>query len=126
MSIIGLGIDLIKINRIKRLISIYKQKLAQRILTKNELINYKFYDNKTKFLAKRFAIKEAAVKALGIGIKNGITFNQFEIYHDCFGKPYLKLFKQAMFLAKKLGVNNIHITLTDEKNYACAVVIIEN
>lgn len=126
MSIIGLGIDLIKIKRIKRLVFIYKQKLAERILTKNELVIYKCYKNKIKFLAKSFAIKEAAVKALGTGIKNGIFFNQFEIYHDYFGKPYLKLFRKAMHLSKKLGVNKIHVTLTDEQKYACAVVIIEN
>lgn len=127
MTIIGLGIDIIKISRIKKLIDVYNDKLSKKILSKNEIIQYNIIKEKERFLAKRFAAKEASVKAFGIGIRNGITFKQFEIYNNKLGKPHIRYFdKVVVILAKKLGVKKIHLTITDEKDYACALVIIEN
>lgn len=127
MAIIGIGIDIIKISRVKKLLIIYKNKFAKRILSKNELIKYyKLIKQKERFLAKRFAIKEAAVKALGIGIRQGITFNQFEVYNNLLGKPKIKFFSKVSVLSNKLGIKKVHLTLTDEKNYACALIILES
>ena len=74
----------------------------------------------------RFAVKEAAAKALGTGIRNGLAFNQFEVYNDELGKPKLRLWGEAKSLAERLGVSSIHVTLADERHYACATVIIES
>jgi len=79
-----------------------------------------------RFLAKRFAVKEAAAKAFGTGIRGGLAFNQFEVYNDELGKPGLRFFQHAQEVANKLGVVHVHVTLADERHYACATVIIEN
>ncbi|BAP58631.1 holo-ACP synthase [Candidatus Tachikawaea gelatinosa] len=127
MTIIGIGSDLIEINRIAYLIKKYNSRLANRILHENELKEYKNKKNKLiSFLAKRFAVKEAASKALGTGIKNNISFKQFELFHDKLGKPKLNFFLEAKKLAKSLGVKSIHVTLTDDSLYVFAIVIIEN
>lgn len=127
MTIIGIGIDIVQISRINNLLLKYKDVFAQRILNKNELIKYYQINaaDKSKFLAKRFAVKEAAAKAFGIGLRQGITFNQFQIYNNKLGKPKIKFFHKVLLLYKKIGAKHIHLTLTDEKQYACALVIIE-
>lgn len=125
--IIGIGIDIIRIARINKLLLIYKNKFAKRILSKNELNEYyNIKKNKERFLAKRFAVKEAAVKAFGIGLRQGITFKQFEVYNNILGKPKIRFFHKVILLYKNIGAKNVYLTLTDEKKYACALVIIEN
>ncbi|QCI23266.1 holo-ACP synthase [Buchnera aphidicola] len=126
MSIIGIGIDVVSIKRIKSVISKLGNKFACRILSEFELHEYKKNAYPILFLAKRFSSKEAASKALGIGIKNGITFNDFELYHDNLGKPYLRLLKKAQEMSKILNINSIHISITDEKLYVSTLVIFEN
>ena len=69
---------------------------------------------------------EAAAKAFGTGIRNGLAFNQFEVFNDELGKPRLRLWGEALKLAEKLGVAHMHVTLADERHYACATVIIES
>lgn len=126
MSIFGVGIDIININRINRLFSLYSVKFAKRILSNKEFIVLKKKKNKSRFLAKCFATKEAIVKAFGIGFQKGINFSQFEIYNNSLGKPKIRCFKQALILYKNLKIKKIHVTITDEKNYVCAFVILEN
>lgn len=126
MTIIGIGIDIITISRIKKIINESGSKLAKRILSKKEFNEYLVKKNKINFLAKRFSAKEAAAKALGTGMRNKITFNNFEVYNDHCGSSKLLLLNQAKILAKNMGIKYIHINLTDEKKYACAIVIFEN
>ncbi|XBC38401.1 MAG: holo-ACP synthase [Buchnera aphidicola (Floraphis choui)] len=126
MSIIGIGIDILSIERIKNIVLKLGEKLSHRILSKYELNEYKRSSNPIIFLAKRFSVKEAASKALGTGIKNGIKFNNFELYHNKLGKPHLRLFKKAKIIAKFLNINLIHVSLSDEKFYISTIVIAEN
>ncbi|MCV2502434.1 MAG: holo-ACP synthase [Candidatus Lightella neohaematopini] len=125
MQIIGIGIDIIEIKRIKLLLFRKGNLFPVKILHKNELLRYYNNNNPIRFLATRFAVKEAALKAFGTGIHNGLYFNQFEVINNSYGKPLLVLFGQAKILANNLSINNIHVSLTDEKNYACALVILE-
>ena len=122
----GIGIDIITISRIKKIINESGSKLAKKILSKKEFKEYLVKENKINFLAKRFSAKEAAAKALGTGMRKKITFNNFEVYNDHYGSPKLLLLNQAKILAKSMGIKYIHINLTDEKKYACAIVIFEN
>lgn len=71
-----------------------------------------------RFLAKRFAVKGETSKAMGTGIRNGLAFNQFEVYNDELGKPKLRLWGEAKLLAERMGVANMHVTLADEHHYA--------
>ncbi len=125
----GIGIDIVEIQRIAVILSRRGDKFAKKILTKNEWIlfkQFKQYHHSVNFLAKRFAAKEAASKAMGLGIRNGLTFNQFEINNDICGKPFLSLFNNAAKLAEKLHIDNIHLSLSDERYYAFATVIFES
>lgn len=123
--IYGIGIDLVEIYRIKMIIERNGDRLAKRILTDLELQVYHNKINPIYFLAKRFAAKEAAVKAFGVGINKGLCFSHFEILNDNLGKPILRLFANAANLARKLFIFNMHVTITDDKYYAYAMVIFE-
>lgn len=125
MSIIGIGTDIIEIFRIKNIVYNFKDKLAERILSVQELEKYKVNKNPIKFLAKRFAVKEAASKALGTGISYGIKFNQIELYNNNLGKPKLRFLKYALQKSKEMKCKSIFVSISDEKLYACALVILE-
>ncbi|MDN4628486.1 MULTISPECIES: holo-ACP synthase [unclassified Erwinia] len=126
MAILGLGTDIVEIDRIEGVISRSGDRLAKRVLSENEWAQYQAHQQPVRFLAKRFAVKEAAAKAFGTGIRGGLAFNQFEVYNDELGKPGLRFFQQAAEVAQKLGVAHVHVTLADERHYACATVIIES
>ena len=126
MAILGLGTDIVEIERIEGVLSRSGDRLAKRVLSANEWEQYQAHQQPVRFLAKRFAVKEAAAKAFGTGIRGGLAFNQFEVYNDELGKPGLNFFLQAAELANKLGVRSVHVTLADERHYACATVIIES
>ncbi|WP_338557534.1 holo-ACP synthase [Erwinia sp. E_sp_B04_7] len=125
MAILGLGTDIVEIARIEGVISRSGDRLAKRVLSENEWAQYQAHQQPVRFLAKRFAVKEAAAKAFGTGIRGGLAFNQFEVYNDELGKPGLRFFQHAKEVANQLGVLYVHVTLADERHYACATVIIE-
>ncbi|UNH29788.1 holo-ACP synthase [Moellerella wisconsensis] len=125
MAIVGLGTDIVEISRISRAIERSGSSLAKRILTEHELAQYLHHAQPERYLAKRFAVKEAAAKALGTGIRQGLAFNQFEIKNDTLGKPVLSLSGAALKLAQSLGISTLHVSITDERSYACATVIAE-
>ncbi|AWQ17795.1 holo-ACP synthase [Pantoea ananatis] len=126
MAILGLGSDIVEIERIADVISRSGDRLARRVLSEAEWQQYQQHRQPVRFLAKRFAVKEAAAKAFGTGIRGGLAFNQFEVYNDALGKPLLRFFDQAAEVAQRLGVQHVHVTLADERHYACATVIIES
>lgn len=125
MAIVGLGTDLVEIGRIQRLIERHGDAIAERILTPTELDEWRRQTKPEVFLAKRFAAKEAAVKALGTGIAQGIGFQQLEIQHDELGKPLLVLTGRAIERAILLGASRWHLSISDERSHALATVILE-
>lgn len=125
MAILGLGTDIVEIARIEAVVERSGDRLAQRVLSENEWALYQQHQQPVRFLAKRFAVKEAAAKALGTGIRHGLAFEQFEVVNDALGKPVLVFHARAAEVAAELGVTSIHVTLADERRYACATVIIE-
>ncbi|AYN24802.1 holo-ACP synthase [Buchnera aphidicola] len=126
MSIVGIGTDIIEILRIKNIVYNFKDKLAKKILSVQEWEKYIVNKNPINFLAKRFAVKEAASKALGTGINYGIKFNQLELYNDISGKPKLRFLKCALQKSREIKCKSIFVSITDEKLYAYALVILEN
>lgn len=126
MAILGIGTDIVEIARIEGAISRSGDRLAKRILSDDEWLQYQSHQQPARFLAKRFAVKEAAAKALGTGIRNGLAFNQFQVSNDPLGKPQLLFREQAEVMAQQLGIRSIHVTIADERHYACATVIIES
>ncbi|SES80014.1 holo-ACP synthase [Thorsellia anophelis] len=125
MAIIGLGTDIVEIKRIERIVSSLGDKLAKRILTQDEFLAYCKHKQPIKYLAKRFATKEAAAKALGLGFRDGLAFNQFGTQYDTSGKPILVLYGKAKEIADSLQIQSSHLSISDETHYAVAVVIFE-
>mgnify|MGYP000315364547 CR=1 FL=1 len=126
MAILGIGTDIVEVARIDSVISRSGDRLARRILSHLEWQQYQSHRQPARFLAKRFAVKEAAVKAFGTGFRDGLFFNQFEVCNNQLGRPGLRFLDHAAVVAKQLGVQHVHVTLADERHYACATVIIES
>lgn len=125
MAILGLGSDIVEIARIEAIIARSGDRLARRVLSAQEWVHYEKHPQSARYLAKRFAVKEAAGKALGTGISQGLAFDQFDVFNDALGKPCLRLWGRAQSMAEALGVAEIHVTIADERHYACATVILE-
>lgn len=122
MSIKGLGTDIVEIVRIEKSIAKTKR-LAQRVLTELELSIFESHSDPARYLAKRWAGKEAAAKALGTGIGRGISFQHFEISNDELGAPKLVLTDAAKDVADSKGIKEVLISISDEVHYAMATVI---
>lgn len=126
MAIVGLGIDIAEIERVEKALVRSGDSFAQRILTEQELERFHSMKQQVRFLAKRFAAKEAASKALGTGIAQGVTFHDFNITNDQYGAPYLSLSGKAFEIAKMKQVEHIHLSISDERHYTVATVIYES
>ncbi|SEK72388.1 holo-[acyl-carrier-protein] synthase [Colwellia chukchiensis] len=124
MSVVGIGTDIVDIRRIAKMSDNAQLRLAKRILTPNEQQYYFTLKQPERFLAKRWAGKEAMAKAIGTGIASGVSFQHIEIVSLASGQPTLVLSLQALALATGLGANTWHISLSDEKNYATAFVVL--
>ena len=125
MEIIGNGVDIVENKRIKNSLKI--KGFIKRVFTQNEINKSKKLNNKTNFFAKRFAAKEAFVKSLGTGFRNGINFKDISVKNNNLGKPELYLNKKIKsFLSQKLRNKKykIHLSLSDEKRHSIAFVII--
>ena len=126
MNIVGNGVDIVKNKRIQN--AIKNKNFLNRIYSKIEIKASKKIKNKVNFFAKRFAAKEAFVKALGTGFRKNINFKDLIVINNILGKPKFKITnKIRIFLNRKLKSNNykIYLSLSDEKNYSIAYVIIE-
>ena len=125
MSILGNGVDIVDNLRIKK--SIKNNNFIKRIYSNDEIKESKNVKNKANFFAKRFAAKEAFVKSLGTGFRNGINFKDISVKNNNLGKPELYLNKKIKsFLLQKLKIKKykIHLSLSDENKYSIAFVII--
>jgi len=121
----GIGTDIVKIERIGAIISRSGDRLAQRILSKDEFKQYLICGDRPSWLAKRFVAKEAAAKALGTGFRQGLRFEYLQITHDYLGKPAIEFLHDGSKLANELGVTYTHLSLADEKDFAVAFVVFE-
>ena len=125
--IVGIGSDIVNINRIERTISKFGNKFINRCFSKIEILKSENRLNKAASYAKRFAAKEALSKALGTGIRRGIDFKNIEISNNKLGKPSIKLKGSTEnFLKKKIKTKNysIYLSLSDDLPWAQATVII--
>ena len=127
--ILGIGNDIIDINRIKNTINRYGNKFINRCFTKKEILRSKQKINSVNSYAKRFAAKEACAKALGTGLARGVFWKDISIENNIYGKPFIKLTGNALKRLKQLSNKqcSIEVSLSDEKDYAIAnVIIFEN
>jgi len=123
--IYGIGTDIVKVSRMAANVEKYGIRFAKRILSDSE---YQTYLEKVKpeiFLAKRFAAKEAAVKALGTGFREGISLKHIFVENDALGKPSLKFVEAAEAAIKEKKITHSHLSISDEQEYAIAYVVLE-
>ena len=126
MKIVGIGVDIIQNSRIKK--AIKNKSFVKRIFTKSEISSSKIRNCKTNYFAKRFAAKEAFIKSIGIGIRKGINFKDIYVINDKSGKPNIKFSNKVNnLIIKKFKTRNfdIFLSLSDEKNYSIAFVVIQ-
>jgi holo-[acyl-carrier protein] synthase len=123
MKIIGTGIDIVEISRIAKTYERYDNKFSLKILHEDEMIELESSVNKITFLAKRFAVKEAFVKALGTGIRDNVNWRKMLVQHDEKGKPSLAF---TLDFAKEINAEklDVHISVSDEKEYVVAQALI--
>lgn len=123
--IVGIGVDIAETSRFEKIAARYGGRIARRILTENEQLEFERRNKPASYLATRFAAKEAAAKALGTGFSNGVGYKSIEINNDETGKPLLKFLNKASRLAEQRLVENVFVSLSDEKHYVVAMVVLE-
>ncbi len=123
--ILGLGLDVVSIDRISRSLSDGAERFEERVFTPAERQVCASRHDRLQALAARFAAKEACLKALGTGWTGGLSFQQVEVLGSEGGQPELRLSGRAAERAQTLGVRRVHVTLSHEHNVAAAVVILE-
>ena len=126
MKIIGTGVDIVENSRIKK--SILNISFLNRVFTNKEILISKKVKNRTSYFAKRFAAKEAFVKSLGTGFRNGFNFNDISVINDKLGKPSFFITKKIRnIIKKKFKINsfNFFLSISDEKKYSIAFVIFQ-
>ncbi|MEC9392716.1 MAG: holo-ACP synthase [Pseudomonadota bacterium] len=127
--IIGLGNDLINIDRIEKTLIRFGERFTKRVFTDDEILKSESRKKSVESYAKRFAAKEATTKALGTGLSNGVFFKDIGIINNKFGKPSILLAGGAKERLNKIIPNKhkalINLTITDDYPWAQAIVIIE-
>ena len=120
--IFGIGTDIVRVARMQKNIERYGEKFAERILTPAELEEFRHESRPAHFLAKRFAAKEAAAKAMGTGFRDGLMFHHIGVGHDAAGKPKLEFTAEAAEFVAAHGITDVHVSLADEEDHAVAFV----
>ena len=122
----NIGTDIVEISRIAEALERHGEQFKKRLLTEAEIALASTRKDAVTFYAGRWAAKEACAKALGCGIGAECALTDVEILNDAENAPYLLLHGAAEKRAEKLGVKHIYVSISHEKEYAVAFVILEN
>jgi holo-[acyl-carrier protein] synthase len=123
--IFGIGTDIVEYVRIEKMHERYGDRFAERILSEQEISEYQSHANQARFLAKRFACKEAFAKAIGSGLREPVSLHRISTTHDGLGKPMF-LFDETLHThLAQLGINGHHLSISDERNMIVAFVVLE-
>ena len=120
--IFGIGTDIVAIERVQRALTRHGERFAKRILADSEWPGFVASQQQAHYLAKRFAAKEAAAKAMGTGFRDGISLRHIAVEHDALGKPTLVFDANLSARHSDMGIGEAHLSLSDEKHYALAFV----
>jgi holo-[acyl-carrier protein] synthase len=123
--VIGTGIDIVNIERIERLLVRWGNLFLERVFTGREIVRCRRQARPSECLALRFAAKEAFLKAIGLGYREGIRLTDIEVVNDPMGKPSLRLCGKASDLFQSLGVEQALLTLSHDRPFAVAHVLLE-
>lgn len=125
MGIFGVGIDLVRVERIRQSLDRWGARFENRVFTPAELAACEGRRNRARCLASRFAAKEAFVKALGTGMRPPLRWRDVEVRNNALGKPEIVLSAAARQFCLARGAIHWHVSLTDEGDYSAAVVVLE-
>ena len=123
--IIGIGLDVIEVSRIKSTVSRWGSRFEKRVFTDKEISYCNCKKDRFQRLACRFAAKEALFKALGTGWSKGTEWKEIEVTNDVMGKPLITLSGKTEEISRQLGVVNIFVSITSTENYGAAQVVLE-
>ncbi|HER20355.1 MAG: holo-ACP synthase [Halothiobacillaceae bacterium] len=121
--ILGIGTDLVEIERIRVALDRHGKRLIERVLGPDERDRLP-ETNRPAWIAKRFATKEAVAKALGTGFRDGLRLVDIQTRHDGNGRPEVVLGGRAREVLKRMGGGEISLSISDERSYALAFVVI--
>jgi holo-[acyl-carrier protein] synthase len=122
--IYGIGIDVLQLERIQRVYEKHGEHFVERLLLPDEERQFRRTARPARFLAMRFAGKEAVVKAMGTGFAHGMWIRDVGIVQDSWGKPEVIYSGRGQQVREKLGIGACHITLTDEAGLVVAVAVL--
>ena len=123
--IVGTGIDMVNMERIERAINRWGRLFLHRVFTEREITGCETRIHPSECFAARFAAKEAWLKAIGWGLRNGIHWRDIEVQNDPLGRPFLSFYGKAGGVLDSLRVRRSFLTLSHERPYAMAHVLLE-
>ncbi len=123
--IVGTGIDIVEIGRIKHSIIKYSDRFKNKVFTQKEIDYCHSQADPAKHFAARFSVKEAVLKCFGTGMTGGILWKDVEVDNKKSGQPMLNLYGKGKDLFNQLKIKHIHISITHDKSYAVAHAIAE-
>jgi len=123
--IFGIGTDIVELSRMEATWARFGEKFAERILMEEELALFEKARNPVRFLAMRFAGKEAAVKAIGTGFAHGVWLRDVGISNDDRGRPLIIWSERGRKVCDELGVGAGHVSLTDDAGLVVAFAVVE-
>jgi holo-[acyl-carrier protein] synthase len=122
--IFGIGTDVVQLERIAKVHEKFGERFIERLLLPAEQQAFRRYSRPVRFLAMRFAAKEAIVKAMGTGFAHGMWIRDAGVVQNSWGKPEIIWSERGQRMCEKLGIGEGHITLTDEAGLIVAVAVL--
>jgi holo-[acyl-carrier protein] synthase len=122
--IYGIGIDVLKVDRIERVLGKYRERFVAHLLMPEERVQLERTARPVRFLAMRFAAKEAIVKGMGTGFAHGVWIRDVGVVQNAWGKPEVVYSVRGAKVRDALGIGEGHVTLTDEAGLVVAVAVL--
>jgi len=123
--IFGIGTDIVHTKRIETILSRHGDRFASKVLSEQEMKEFRTHAAPSRMIAKRFAAKEAFAKAIGSGIREPVRLGRITVSHDDLGKPVLVFDKTLQSHLVKLGITTQHLSISDDHDMAVAFVVLE-
>jgi holo-[acyl-carrier protein] synthase len=123
--IFGIGVDLVRISRMEAIIERWQDRFLHRVFTHHETDTCTQRASSVSAFALRFAAKEAFSKALGLGMRKGVKWSEIEVFNYEGGRPGIRLYGTCADICREKGISSVHLSLSDEGDYAVAMVVLE-